>query len=318
MARPAHTLPRLRGRWTAFAAGALAVLALAGCGGSGRASNPSAPVGSCPATPLKVVVTTNVWASVVDQLSGACAEVVTVVSSAAGDPHDFEPTAATAATFAAADVAVMNGLGYDSWALRIVASLGSAAPTVVNLGEAVGLRVGDNPHIWYSPTYVQQAAAALTSTLRGLSPAAAGSFDVQARQFAQALLPYLGKVAELKRRYLGADIGATESLFDYLARACGLNITTPPGFLAAQSSGAEPTPRDVQVFRRQLSDGTDQALIYNVQTDGALPQQLRAIAASHDVPVVNITETLVPAGTSFQDWQLAQLDELSNALSRSR
>lgn len=318
MARQVHTL--LRTRWWAglLASATVAVLALAGCTGPPGGSSASGGGASCPATPVKVVVTTNVWASVVDQLSGPCAEVVTIVSSPTGDPHDFEPTAATAATFDAADVAVMNGLGYDSWAQRIVDSLGSSAPQVINLGEVVGLRVGDNPHIWYSPTYVEQSAAAVTKVLESQAPAATANFERQATAFTSALQPYLAAVAGIKQRFAGTAIGATESLFDYMAQACGLNITTPVGFRNAESSGAEPTPQDVQTVRRQLSDGTDLALIYNLQTDGSLPQQLRVIAAANGVPVVEITETLVPAGATFQEWQLAQLNELSNALSRTR
>lgn len=302
----------------ASVAGAIVALALLGCAGTADAPSPLGSAGSCPTAPVKVVVTTNVWASVVDQLSGPCAEVVTVVSNPTGDPHDFEPTAATAASFDAADVAVMNGLGYDSWAQRIIESLGSSAPQVVNLGDVVGLRVGDNPHIWYSPMYVVQSAAAVTKVLKSKAPAAAGSFERQSVDFNRALAPYLAAVASIKQRFAGTAIGATESLFDYMAQACELNITTPVGFRNAESSGAEPTPQDVQTFRRQLSDGKDRALVYNLQTDGSLPQQLRAIAIAHDVPVVEITETLVPAGAAFQDWQHAQLNALSGALSRTR
>lgn len=304
-------------RWLVVA-GVIAVLLMAGCARSSGDPNSSAPTASCPAVPLKVVVTTNVWASVVDQLSGACAEVVTIVSSPADDPHDFEPTAAMTAKFAAADIAVMNGLGYDPWSQRIVDSLGSSAPTVINLGEVVGLHPGDNPHIWYSPTYVQQAATSISAVLAQRSTAATAVFEAQSRTFAAGLRPYLGKIAQIKQQFGGTVVGATESLVDYLAQACGLSVSTPRGFLNAQASGAEPTPRDVQIFRRQLSDGTDRALLYNTQTDGSLPQQFRAIALAHSVPVVDFTETLVPAGATFQQWQLAQLNQLGDALTQSR
>lgn len=299
--------------------GVIVGLTLAGCAtGSSPSPDGSGGSGPCPVSPVRVVVTTNVWASVVDQLSGACAEVGTIVSSPTGDPHEFEPTAATAAKFAAANVVVMNGLGYDAWAQRIIGSLGSSAPKVVNLEEVVGLRVGDNPHIWYSPTYVQQAAAAVSTVLTQQAPAAAAYFARQARQFAEALGPYLDKIAQVKEKYAGTVVGTTESLVVYLTQACGLVISTPAGLLNAEANGAEPTPRDVQILRRQLSDGTDRVLIYNTQTDGALPQQFRSLAVAHGVPVVDVSETLQPAGATFQQWQLAQLDQLSDSLDSPR
>ena len=66
----------------------------------------------------------------------------------------------------------MNGLGYDSWATKITDSLGSSAPPVLNLGTAVGLKPGANPHIWYSPDYVESSAKAITEQLSSALPEA--------------------------------------------------------------------------------------------------------------------------------------------------
>jgi zinc/manganese transport system substrate-binding protein len=39
-----------------------------------------------------------------------------------------------------------------------------------------------------------------------------------------------------------------------------------------------------------------------------------ALARAHDIPVATVTETLSPAGDSFQQWQVAQLEGLARAL----
>ena len=56
-------------------------------------------------------------------------------------------------------------------------------------------------------------------------------------------------------------------------------------------------------------------LVYNSQTQGATPDQLRRAATSAGVPVVEVTET-VPAAArgSLVTWQLGQLDRLAAAL----
>jgi len=55
-------------------------------------------------------------------------------------------------------------------------------------------------------------------------------------------------------------------------------------------------------------------LIYNTQTEGSVPNQLLATANSSGVPVVDVTETLPADATSFEQWQISQLQELSKAL----
>jgi zinc/manganese transport system substrate-binding protein len=54
--------------------------------------------------------------------------------------------------------------------------------------------------------------------------------------------------------------------------------------------------------------------VYNSQN--ATPDVRRQIEAcrAHKIPVTTVTETLVPAGASFQDWQTAQLRRLEAAL----
>ena len=41
-------------------------------------------------------------------------------------------------------------------------------------------------------------------------------------------------------------------------------------------------------------------------------------ARAAGIPLVAVTETLVPSGATFQAWQTAQLDALDAALERSR
>lgn len=301
----------LAGAVAVIAAGALALTA---CGSSDTASSDSTDAPSCPTTPINVVVTTNVWGSITDQLAGSCANVVTVITSPNADPHDFEPTSQTSDSFAKADLAIMNGLGYDEWANKIINSLGSEAPQTLNLGQEVGLKPGDNPHIWYSPTYVQESAKNITEGLKGKSESAATYFDGQAKSFEEALKPYLDEVAAIKSAHSGAKVTATESVFDYMAEATGLDLITPGSFLDAVANESDPSAQSVQQFRTQLNNKEPKAFIFNTQTDGSLPTQLKDLAEKNGIPVVNVTETLTPEGATFQQWQLTQLQSLNQAL----
>ena len=299
--------------------GLLLATACGSSGGSGSATGGPTPTtvagDPCPVEPIRVVVSVNQWGDVVQQLGGECTEVTTIINGGDVDPHDFEPTPSDSAAFEKADLVVVNGLDYDHWAEDAAASAGGS-PAVVNAGEVVGLAEGDNPHIWYGPQYVEQVSAAVTAELKALEPAAASYFDTRATLWADQLRPLLGEVAALKAAATRKTYAATESVFDYTAEAIGLEDVTPSGYRNAAANESEPAPGDVKAFEDLLRGGTVSVLVYNTQTEGSVPEQLRSVAEGAKVPVVEVTESVPPGQPSFVAWQLAQLKALSEALGR--
>ena len=99
-----------------------------------------------------------------------------------------------------------------------------------------------------------------------------------------------------------------------MAAALGLVDATPEGYRRSVSNDSEPSPGDLAAFETALGDGSIDVLIYNTQTSGSVPEQLRAAAEEAGVPVVEVSESPGDADGSFVAWQLAQLTELSDAL----
>jgi zinc/manganese transport system substrate-binding protein len=54
--------------------------------------------------------------------------------------------------------------------------------------------------------------------------------------------------------------------------------------------------------------------VYNSQNATPDVKRVNQIAAAAHVPVATITETLSPASASFEQWQVAELNRLMNAL----
>jgi len=300
--------------WTAIAVAI--VLLVVGCSSSGGGSGSTGTtVGgpACPTDPVKVVVTVDQWADIVRQLGGNCTRVTTIIQGADVDPHEYEPTPGDNAKFLDADLVVMNGLGYDEWANKMVGTL-SPKPPVVDAGEVVGLTEGDNPHVWYGPTYVPQVAAAVSAELAALLPGAGDYLSDRTAAWTTAFQPYLDEVAAVKAAATGRTYAATESVFDDMAGAVGLVDLTPEGYRAAAANESDPAPADVNAFEELLRGGTVDVLIVNSQTAGSLPAQLRSVAEKAGVPVVEVTETVPPGETSFVAWQIDQLNALRVAL----
>ena len=285
---------------------------LGSCSGDDSASG--SPEGDCPVAPVSVVATIGPWGSIAEELAGDCAHVTTIVDGSRGDPHDVEPTPADRAAIEDADVVITNGLGYDAWADDALAAA-SSKPAVVVAGEVTGQETGANPHAWYDPTIVREAAVAITQALQEASPTEAEEYYTSRFQtWEQSLAPYDAAIERVRTGAAGRPYAATEPVFDPMAAALGLLDVTPSGFSKSVSNGAEPSPGDVAAFDAVLSGGKAAVLIDNSQTDSAMARQLATRATGSSVPVVEVTETAPASATSFVAWQVAQLDALAAAL----
>jgi zinc/manganese transport system substrate-binding protein len=287
--------------------GLLFAIALTGCS-TGATSGDS---GGRP----NVVAAENFWGSIASQLGGGRVTVTSIIDNPNADPHDYEPTAADARLMATANFVIENGVGYDPWAQRLLEANPVSGRDVLNVGTLVGEPTGGNPHRWYSPSDVQQVIDAITAEYKKLDPSGASYFERQRASFeTEGLARYHGLITEIRDKYAGTPVGASESIFALMAPALGLKLLTPSSFLTAISQGTEPTAADKSTIDHQISSHEIKVYVYNSQN--ATPDVQRQVdeAKAAGIPVTTITETLVPAGATFQAWQVAQLQALAAAL----
>ncbi len=241
--------------------------------------------------------------------------VQSVVSDPNADPHEYESSANDARAFADANLVILNGAGYDDWGQKLIDANPASGRVVLNVANDLGKKVGDNPHFWYNPEFVALVADRITSEYKSIDSADAAYFDQKRADFTAALRPYLIEVGSIKQKYVGAPIGSTESIFVYMAAALGLRLLTPAAFMNAVSQGIDPPASAVVQVQDQVSGKEIRVLVYNAQTATAVTTNIKALAASHHIPSVGVTETLQPPTATFQDWQLKQLLSLEAALS---
>jgi len=264
---------------------------------------------------LAVVAAESSWGSIVRQLGGDRIDVTEIINSPDADPHDYEPTPADARDLATARYVVLNGLGYDAWASDLLRANESDERTVLVIGDSLGLRTGDNPHRWYFPDDVGRVVDRITADLQSIDPANASYYATQHDQFVEtALRPYRDVLAQIRATKAGTSVGASESAIEGLTEATGLVLATPPSFLDAISEGSDPDAPDKVTVDRQIDDRQIAVFIYNSQNATPDVQRLVNEAHQNNIPVVSITETPVPVGVTFQEWQTAQLQQLADAL----
>ncbi|WP_225849289.1 metal ABC transporter solute-binding protein, Zn/Mn family [Streptomyces sp. HPF1205] len=295
---------------------AVATLVLSGCATSPAAGDGKASGGATKV--IRVVAAENFWGSVASQLGGRHVQVTSVIDNPDADPHDYEPTASDARAVAAARYVIVNGAGYDTWADKLLAADPDGGRTELKVGDLVGVGPGGNPHRWYSPADVHAVIERVTADYKKIDPADAADFDALRTAFeTKALGPYDGLVSAIKAAYGGTPIGASESVVGPLAEGLGLRVLTPYSFLTAISEGTDPTAHDKAVADRQITAGRIKVYVYNSQN--ATPDVKRQVdeAKAAGIPVATVTETLTPAGASFQDWQVRQLQGIKQALDRA-
>jgi zinc/manganese transport system substrate-binding protein len=265
--------------------------------------------------PLQVVAAEKVWGSIAAQLGGTHVRVTSIIDNPNADPHDYEPTTEDARTMASASLAIVNGIGYDPWAGRLLAANPVPGRAVLDVGTLVGVPTGGNPHRWYSPTDVRRVIEAITAQYRKLDPGSVAYFDQRRSSFeTMGLADYHRLISGIRTRYAGTPVGASESIFALMAPALGLDLLTPPSFLAAISEGTDPTAADKAAIDDQILSHRIKVYVYNSQN--ATPDVQRQIeeARTAGIPVATITETPVPAGATFQGWQVRELRGLAAAL----
>jgi zinc/manganese transport system substrate-binding protein len=277
----------------------------------------TAACGGPPATNhsgISVVAGENFWGSIAAQLGGSKVTVRSIVTDPNADPHEYESSTTDARAFAEADLVILNGAGYDDWGQKLLDANPSSHRKVLKVAQLVGRKPGDNPHLWYDPAYVVALADEITRLYKSIDAADALFFDQQRAAFSAALKPYNAAIAEIKTRFAGRPIGATESIYVYMASALGLDLMSPPEFMDAIAEGTDPPAASVAKFHDQIANRQIKVLIYNVQASSAITSSLKQLAMQNGITQVGVSETLQPVGSSFQDWQVAQLRALEFAL----
>lgn len=283
-------------------------------GSATGAKNISSGTGNYTATKIQVVAAENFWGSLAGQLCGIHCNVTSIVTDPNADPHEYEASAADAKKIANANLVIVNGVGYDDWALQLLAASPNPNRTVLDAATVLNVPNGSNPHLWYNPSYVNATVKQMYLDLVKIDPNDAGYYEQQYNNVTNSLAQVDGRMGEIKSKFAGTKVASTESIFVYLANATDLDVVSPPAFMDAVAEGNDPSVQSVTEFENQLESGNVSVLVYNQQTVTPLTQQMKQIAIENNVTVIGVTETIQPQDVSFETWMTSELINLQNAL----
>jgi zinc/manganese transport system substrate-binding protein len=261
---------------------------------------------------IEVVAAENFYGNVAQQIGGDRVSVVSILNNPDQDPHLFEVSPAVIRKVAAAQVVLYNGAGYDPWVEQVLSATAKPGRVAIVAADLMQRKSGDDPHLWYDPATMPAVVRALATALAAADPAHKDDYAARLATFLASLAPLDAKIAAIRDKYAGTAVTATEPVFGNMAQALKLTMANER-FQLAIMNDTEPSARDIAAFERDLKDRKVRVLFYNKQAPTKLVQHLIELARAAKIPVVGITET-APAGSSYQDWMLMELDETQRAL----
>ena len=253
-----------------------------------------------------MVASVNQWGTVAKTLGGGNVNVTSIINSTNVDAHDYEPTTSDIAKLQKAQVIIVNGAGYDAWAVKAAQS---ANATIVNAAAVGGVNDGENPHVWFSADVRKAVAQAITEAYEQADAAKKSDFDKLHDQWKSEENNVESKIAEVKQKSDGLAYAATESVASYLAEDMGLTDATPSGYARATANESEPTQ-----FADALKSGEIKLLIVNTQEESELTGKITNAAKSANVPMVNLTEQMPEQYDSLTAWMESLVDAFSKAI----
>jgi zinc/manganese transport system substrate-binding protein len=258
-----------------------------------------------------VVTSLGVYGDVAREVAGPHGQVTTLINSTAVDPHDFQPSTSQAETVSRANVVVVNGLGYDYWLNKLVASNNRQLAMINVARQVANKHAGDNEHVWYLPSTLPRLADRLAQQYSKIDPDHADDYHTNARRFKKQLTPLQQTIATAKKnaqRSANKRVAVTEPVFDYALDYLGYSISDPH-FAKAVEDGSDPSPADVRYLQDDLVNHRVAFLVENTQSSGKTIKNLVQLANKENVPVLKVTETK-PKNISDVNWLLNEYQQL--------
>lgn len=277
----------------------LVMFLVSACSSNKKASNSS--------DKISIVTTTNVYSDIAKNVVGKYGDAKAIITNSSTDPHDFEPTTADAKKLTQANIIVANGLGYDSWMNKLASSV-SKKPVLVG-EDLMGLKKGDNPHIWYNLSMPTKYVDYLVKRLSKIDKNHAAYFKANGEK-------YLAKVDKIKQIAKSVDkktnkpVFVSEPVFDYALEEAGYKVGDKE-FEEAVENGTDPSPKMINKMTKDIEDKKIAFFVNNTQASSSTVKTFVKLAKKNNVPVLNVRET-IPNHTTYLAWMRENYQNLAN------
>lgn len=255
---------------------------------------------------ISIVTTTNVYSDIAKNIVGKYGTATAIIDKSSVDPHDFDPTTADAKKVAQANIIVANGLGYDSWMNKLAKSV-DKKPVLVG-EDLMGLKSGDNPHIWYNLDMPTKYVDYLVKRLSKLDKKHAAYFKENGEKY----LAKIDKIKQLAKTNKGDQkpVFVSEPVFDYALQEAGYKIGDKK-FEEAIENGTDPSPKTINEMNNAIKQKKIAFFVNNTQASSSTVKSFVKLAKKNNIPVLNVRET-IPNNTTYLAWMKENYQKLAD------
>lgn len=255
---------------------------------------------------ISIVTTTNVYSDIAKNIVGKYGTATAIIDKSSVDPHDFDPTTADAKKVAQANIIVANGLGYDSWMNKLAKSV-DKKPVLVG-EDLMGLKSGNNPHIWYNLDMPTKYVDYLVKRLSKLDKKHAAYFKENGEKY----LAKIDKIKQLAQANKGDQktVFVSEPVFDYALQEAGYKIGDKK-FEEAIENGTDPSPKTINEMNNAIKQKKIAFFVNNTQASSSTVNAFVKLAKKNNVPVLNVRET-IPNNTTYLAWMKENYQKLAD------
>jgi len=188
-------------------------------------------------------------ADFVRQVGGYKVEVFTLVPPGAS-PHTYEIAPRQVVRVAKARLLVLNGVGLEYWAKKLVAAAGNPALQVVDTSQGIPLLGagphGANPHIWLDVRQAMLQVQHVSKALVNVDPAQAADYEAHTAAYLKQLEGLDAEIAAEVARWTHHEFIAFHPAWVYFARRYGIEQAA----VIEKSPGREPSPAEIAAIVR--------------------------------------------------------------------
>ena len=255
---------------------------------------------------ISIVTTTNVYSDIAKNIVGKYGTATAIIDKSSVDPHDFDPTTADAKKVAQANIIVANGLGYDSWMNKLAKSV-DKKPVLVG-EDLMGLKSGDNPHIWYNLDMPTKYVDYLVKRLSKLDKKHVAYFKENGEKY----LAKIDKIKQLAKANKGDQkpVFVSEPVFDYALQEAGYKIDDKK-FEEAIENGTDPSPKTINEMNNAIKQKKIAFFVNNTQASSSTVKSFVKLAKKNNIPVLNVRET-IPSNTTYLAWMKENYQKLAD------
>lgn len=275
----------------------IAATAACGIGGANPSPSPATDSPSQQDSPVSVVAAENTWGSIAAQLAGDAATVTSIVSDTSTDMSTFAPNSDQKAAISNAQIVIVTGAGYDSWA----SDLTQQGQSVINAAATIGAGTGDNPYLWMSSDARGAVAKAIADSLTKLRPGHSEAFASNLDAWQDAEDEAEKAVEDFGKSHDGLRYAATTPVAYYLMSEADIADSTPQEWNSAAAKDTTPDTTATAQFSIVLKDGVGLLITDPQRSNSSIDSVLRTADLAH-VPTVSIAETMPASEESLPQW----------------